>query len=180
MSMSKENPAIAPWYKQPWLWFILAPLIAVFIYGFAFLYISIVTHDGIVKDDYYKVARGVEIDETRLNHTRELGLEGDLMFDLLTGDVVVQLTGKMTQLPEFLTLGIVHPTHKNYDQSLTLRNQPGTPNYLGSLKGKVLGKRYMTLTPADETWRLRAEITVDAQLAENPDAPVKATLSASK
>ncbi|MCO4756864.1 MAG: FixH family protein [Oceanospirillaceae bacterium] len=178
--MSKENPAIAPWYKQPWLWFILAPLIAVFIYGFAFLYISIVTHDGIVKDDYYKQARGYHVDDTRQQYTRELGLEGDLKFDLLTGDVVVQLKGDLSPLPEFLTLGIIHPTHKNYDQTLTLRHQPGTPNYLGSLKGRILGKRYMTLTPADETWRLRAEISVGADQAKNSDAPVKATLSASE
>lgn len=178
--MSKQNPAVAPWYKQPWLWFILAPLIAVFIYGFAFLYISIVTHDGIVKDDYYKEARGYHVDDSRQQYTRELGLSGDLIFDLLTGDVVINLSGNLESMPEFLTLGIIHPTHQNYDQSLTLRNQPGTSNFIGSLQGKILGKRYMTLTPEDGSWRLRSEITIGAHRAKNSDAPVKATLSASE
>lgn len=176
--MNDQTPAVAPWYKQPWLWFILAPLIAVFIYGFAFLYISIVTHDGIVKDDYYKIARGYTIDESRANFTRELELKGDLTFDLLTGDVVVKLDGKLQTIPEFITLSVIHPTHRNYDQELTLRNQQGTSAFIGSLTGKLLGKRYLTLTPEDDKWRLRTEITVGKHIAQ--DATIKASFAPSE
>lgn len=158
--MSNSNPAIAPWYKQPWLWFILAPLIAVFIYGFTFLYLSIVTHDGVVKDDYYKVARGYNVDSERAKYTRELGMKGSIKMDLLTGDIVLQLDGKLQEKPTFLHLDIIHPTHKNYDQSITLKQQPGTFAYLGSLTGNLLGKRYLAITPEDKVWRLRTEIFV--------------------
>ncbi|MGB0467703.1 MAG: FixH family protein [Pontibacterium sp.] len=180
--MNNPTPAIAPWYKQPWLWFILTPLIAVFIYGFFFLYLSIVTHDGIVKDDYYKIARGYEVDESRANHTRDLDLKSSLRLDMLTGDLVLNLDGKLTERPEFLRLDIVHPTHKNYDQSITLKQQPGTFAYLGSLQGHMLGKRYLILTPEDQSWRLRTEIMIAKTDVNSPesDKPIVAEFSVSQ
>lgn len=178
--MNKPNPAVAPWYKQPWLWFILTPLIAVFIYGFAFLYLSIITHDGIVKDDYYKEARGYHVDDSRSTYTRELGLSADIRLDTLTGDIVLNLSGKLETFPEFLALDIIHPTHRNYDQSLTLKQQPGTQSYLGSLQGNLLGKRYLALTDQEKLWRLRSEITVKNPEDGSVMEPIQAKLVASE
>lgn len=179
--MSHTNPAAGPWYKQPWLWFILTPLIAVFIYGFLFLYISIVTHDGVVKDDYYKVARGIEIDQSRVQHTQDLGLQAGIRLDMLTGDILLKLSGKLETMPEYLNLAIIHPTHKNYDQTITLRQQPGTAHYIGSLQGTVLGKRYLTVSPENNDWRLRTEVNVPKMSAESSasnEAVLEANFSA--
>jgi hypothetical protein len=55
--MTDIPEALKPWYKQPWLWFILAPLFAVIIFATSYAYLSVVTFDGMVKGDYAKSAK---------------------------------------------------------------------------------------------------------------------------
>jgi len=148
----------APWYKQPWLWFILAPLIAVFIYASFFMYIAVTTSDGIVKEDYYKVARGMNIDTSKSDAASRLGLEGTLNFDTVTGDINLRLSGMLTNFPQTLSLNIIHPTHQKFDQILILKSVDGKGIYSGSLTAGLVGKRYLSLYPADESWQLRQEM----------------------
>lgn len=158
MTMTNSNNTPGPWYKQPWLWFILAPIIAVVIYGTFFLYLSIVTHDGIVKDDHYKKARGQFVDTTKADAATELGLSATLKLDNVTGDLALQFVSKAAETPPFLTLSIVHPTHQQYDQEITLKNVPDSGSYIGSLKASLKGKRYLILQDESTDWNLRSEI----------------------
>lgn len=169
--MNNENEAVAPWYKQRWLWFILSPLIAVFFYGTFFLYLSIVTADGVVKDDYYKVARGIELDSSKAEAAQAANLAADLTIDNLTGDVVLNITGSLAQWPELLEIEVIHPTHKKYDLSLQAKVVPGSQMYRANLNAPIKGKRYITISPIDQSWRLRKEIS-------GPYEPGKFTLSA--
>jgi len=157
MNTSNNTPP-GPWYKQPWLWFILAPLIAVVIYGTFFLYLSIVTHDGIVKDDMYKVARGHFVDTSRSQAAREMGISGVLTLDNLTGDLMLHYSEGNAERPDYLNLSIIHPTHQQYDQNITLKHVPGSDAFTGSLKGALKGKRYLILEDATKAWSLRAEL----------------------
>ncbi len=156
MSNSSNTP-VAPWYKQPWLWFILAPLIAVVIYGSFFLYLAITTSDGIVKDDYYKKARGYFVDTTKAQKAIDLNISGTLNIDNLTGDLMLHFTSNEGNQPEQLLLDIVSPTHKKYDQSITLKLVPGSGAYTGNLKSAMKGKLFLMLEPEDASWRLRTE-----------------------
>jgi len=156
--MTEENEVIAPWYKQPWLWFILTPLIAVFIYGFSFLYLSIVTMDGVVKDDYYRIARGYEVKSEKNQRALDQNIEAQVKLDTITGDVMVSLSGNLNPAPASLTLDIVHPTHQKYDQAITLKAIGAQNLYTGSLTGKITGKRFLFLFPADESWHLHEEM----------------------
>ncbi|WP_286237703.1 FixH family protein [Neptuniibacter halophilus] len=156
MSNSSNN-SVAPWYKQPWLWFILAPLIAVFIYGTFFLYIAITTSDGIVKDDYYKVARGHFVDSSKAQKAIDLAIGGTLQLDNLTGDLMLHFRSNQTEKPALLILDIISPTHQKYDQKITLKRVDGTNAYTGNLKSSLKGKRYILLEAEDATWRLRTE-----------------------
>ncbi|WP_432698629.1 FixH family protein [Marinobacterium sp. YM272] len=148
----------APWYKQTWLWFVLAPLIATVIYGFLFLYLSIVTNDGVVKDDFYKVARGISADPSREEQALKMGIQGRLTLDSLTGDVQLQLASR-EQLPPQLQLNLVHPTHQKYDQALQLRSVDNRGLYSSNLQGKIEGKRYVIIEPFDKSWQIRTETT---------------------
>lgn len=151
------NPP-APWFKQPWLWFILTPLIAVLIYSSVFIYVAITTSDGVVKEDYYKVARGMNIDTSKADAARTLALAADLRLDTLTGDINLRLSGKLDSYPKMLHLNIIHPTHQKYDQILVLRSVDDNGIYSGSLEGHISGKRYLSLMPDDASWQLRQEI----------------------
>ncbi|WP_236591089.1 FixH family protein [Neptunomonas japonica] len=153
-----EIQAAKPWYKQPWLLFILTPIFAVVFYGFGFLYLSIVTMDGVVKDDYYRIARGYELNTEKNQNAIDQNIVAELKLDDVTGDIMVKLNGQLTNVPELLTLDIVHPTHQKYDQEITLKAIGSQQLYSGSLANPLKGKRYLFLFPADENWHLRKEI----------------------
>lgn len=155
--MSQPNP-IAPWYKQPWLWFILAPLIATLMYSTVFISASIFTRDTLVKDDYYKYAREVNQDNTLIQAAADLGISVVLKIDTLTGDVSIQLDSidKAVQ-PQQLKLELVHATLADRDIQVNLR-QVRDGLYLGSLPAKPLGKQYVIVQPDDLSWQLRQTI----------------------
>lgn len=156
--MEQEERDIAPWYKQPWLWFILTPLIAVFIYGFVFLYLSIVTMDGVVKEDYYRNARGYDLNSEKAQAAITKNIQAQLNLDSATGDISLQLSGELDTPPDHLTLDIVHPTHQKYDQAIHLKALGSHNLYSGSLASPIKGKRYLQLLPPDQGWSLRAEV----------------------
>lgn len=155
--MEQQTEDIGPWYHQKWLWFVLAPLIAVVIYASIFMYIAISTSDGIVKDDYYRVARGTNVDTRRVEEAAKRGMHGDLLIDALTGDIRVQLKSDVA-LPQQLTLDLVHPSHQKYDQTITLRSVNGSDIFVGSLQSNLSGKRYLTLSDQTGEWVLKREI----------------------
>lgn len=155
--MTEQTHDIGPWYKQKWLWFVLAPLIAVVIYGTTFLYLAITTMDGVVKDDYYKEARGTNVDTSRSDEADRLGIHGEVLLDTLTGDIRLDLKSNVF-LGDQLSVDLVHPTHQKYDQSLTVRSLGDTGVYVGNLQGTLTGKRYLIITNKEGNWRLRREI----------------------
>ena len=113
-----NQDAQSPWYKQVWLWFVLAPLIAVVLYTPVFIYLAVSTSDGIVKDNYYKVARGYNVDTSLEDKAATLGINGQLLIDSQTGDLRLNMNTSAT-LPEQLSLSIIHPTHQQYAQQIT-------------------------------------------------------------
>ncbi|MBR9882129.1 MAG: FixH family protein [Oceanospirillales bacterium] len=153
--MSEQSQS--PWYKQTWLWFVLAPLIAVMIYAPFFIYLAITTADGVVKDDYYKVARGFNTDHSREQEAQRLGIHGSLLIDSVTGDVRLQIKSN-EKLPDSLHLSLIHPTHEKYDQVITMKAVDGQGLYGSSLQADLVGKRYAILEPLDKAWQLRLEI----------------------
>lgn len=154
--MSNTNEALRPWYRQPWLWFLLTPLIAVFIVGTSYAYLSVVTFDGMVKGDYAKSAKSFNIDASRLTQAATLGLTAELYVDEVTGDLRLKMQSKDALNNEILLLSVIHPTMEDLDQDLTLaRRDDG--QYYGSLSKNITGKRYIHLMDEGESWRMMTE-----------------------
>jgi len=155
--MQQQTEDIGPWYHQKWLWFVLSPLIAVVIYASIFMYIAVSTSDGIVKDDYYRVARGTNVDTSRTVEAARLGIQGQLLVDALTGDLRLTLETE-SPMPRQLLLDLIHPSHQKYDQKITLRAINDANIYLGSLQGNLTGKRYLMLSDPNGSWLVKAEL----------------------
>ena len=155
--MSQSNP-VAPWYKQPWLWFILAPLIATFLYSTVYISAAIFTRDTLVRDDYVKHAKEIKQDNSKIQAAADLGVKATLKIDSLTGDISVELSSDGgTQKPENMTLDLVHATLADRDIAINLRRvRDGL--YLGSIDNKPLGKQYVILQPEDGSWQIRQSI----------------------
>jgi len=155
--MSNSLEASRPWYRQPWLWFILTPLIAVFIVGTSFAYLSVVTFDGMVKGDYAKTAKSFNIDASRLTQAKTLRLQGDLILDAVTGDIRLSMAAKDAFANQQLVLEVIHPTVVELDQDLILALRPDG-NYYGTLNKNIDGKRYLHLSDQENTWRMMTEV----------------------
>ncbi len=150
------NPStVSPWYKQPWLWFILAPLIATVLYSIVFISASIFTHDSLVKEDYYKHAREVNQDNTKLEVAEELGLSATINVDSVTGDLNVVLSSdKNATMPSQLVIEFIHATLQDKDLLITLKQVQGGI-YVGSLAAPLQGRQQILLQPQDQSWQLR-------------------------
>jgi hypothetical protein len=157
MPLTPNNTAqihdIGPWYKQPWLWFILTPLIAVFFYGTSYAYLSVVTFDGMVKGDYAKTAKHFNLDSSRLDKAAVMGLSAQMILDELTGDLRLVVTSTPDLDSQTLLLEVVHPTMASFDQPVIMAKRPD-----GSLNKTIDGKRYLHLTGPDNTWRVSQEV----------------------
>jgi len=138
-----------PWYREPWIWFLISgPAVAV-VGGFVTLGIALATDDGLVADDYYKQGLAVNQVLRRDARARELQLAATVT---LTGPGVrVTLRGTGEHSAE-LRLQLVHPTRSGRDQVVALRAS-GEVYEGGSipLNGEP---RLLVLEDAQSTWRL--------------------------
>ncbi len=153
--MNNSDNVFIPGYKQPWFWFLMAPLVMVFIMGFTMLYLAIVSSDGVVADNFYKDGLAIH---TRLEQdavAASLALAGTLSVNGL--QVSLSLDGQLPQIPDALTLEFIYPTKSSEDIVVTLIRADN--GYVGALGASVSGRYQVMLSPNwnDEVqpmWRL--------------------------
>ena len=157
--MQHEND-IPPWYKQFWPWFLISILVFAVVIGLGLLYVSLQNPDSMVRDNWYKEGRAINMDIGRDQAARDLDLTVEFTIDELTGGISLQLDGKLEPLPSRLQLEVMHPTHAERDRSVELRNISGN-HYAGELTSSILGRHYLDLTdpalPREDGWRLTGE-----------------------
>lgn len=175
---SNSATDIAPWYRQPWFWFVMSPLILVVCVSLSFVTVSVFYADDRVVDNYYQQGRTINQSFAQDTRARELELAAELRFDQQTGEVLVQLEGQ-GQLPQELQLLIGHPINAEADQSVALK-ELRDGYYRGDLSGPLSHRRYLTLLPAEGAgqireadWLLRGEIDFERgqSLQINPTEP---------
>lgn len=155
---TEQQYAADPWYKQPWLLLALVPLVATVIAGTTFLVVSIQTSDGIVKEDHYRKSKGYFKDPTKQQLAFDKNISTIINIDNVTGDLSIKLAGDFSELPQTLSLDFVSPTHQKYDMSVKLKQVAGQAFYLGALPAPLEGKRYLLVSPPDQSWRLSETI----------------------
>ncbi len=177
------NEDAKPWYRQFWAWFILSPLIVVFIVSSITITLAVKYGQDRVLDNYYKEGRliNMRLEQDLLAIT--LGVSAQLNFDTASDDLVLNLTTNTPVLPDYLSLELSHPAHAERDHKLLL-TRTAANQYNAELLAEELASRwYLRLSPvespdvfnstpvfketsaadveADESntlWRLRGEI----------------------
>ncbi|MGO1500551.1 MAG: FixH family protein [Marinobacter sp.] len=152
--MTEEVP-VAPWYRQPWFWFLtIAPLSAIIFCIIMFIVASNMD-DTMVSDDYSKEGRGINQEIARDLKANELGVNADLAFE----DRAILLTVNTEQGPAdfpYLILNLFHPTLAQNDRIIQFRSD-GNGHYTGSLLDDIDGRWYYELRGPDNRWRLKGE-----------------------
>ena len=77
--MTTETP-VAPWYRQPWFWFLLIFPGASIIYCAVAITIAVSTENAMVTDDWSKEGRGINMSIARDQKAEDLGMEAQIDF----------------------------------------------------------------------------------------------------
>ena len=161
--------ALTPWYKQFWPWFVISIPILTIISGISMLVIASYKPDSIVRDDYYKSGLAINKTIARDKRALALGQRAKLLLDADNKRIVLTLSGK--EHPASLSLQLTHPTVKEQDITLNLRQENNKEKYSAALASLPRGKRYLLLEPKDRSWRLVGSGVLPNKeaIALNPD-----------
>lgn len=154
--MSANPTTTKPWYRHFWPWFILALPATVVIAALATVYIAFRGADSLVDDNYYR--EGLAINR-RLQEDRaatELGLRAEIVFDTLSGEVMVAIPGYRGK-EDSLQLWMLHPVDSHRDLLVELRRR-SLGNYRGDLEVVLANRFYLRLQSTEGRWRLNGEL----------------------
>jgi len=143
-----------PWYKEPWLWFVLSVPIASVILSSIMVSVAVIGQDSLVSDNYYKDGMGINqtIEQDRL------AVQLNIVPIVTIQDKTAIISIKSDKMPiqAFLTLKLVHPTTS--DKDIKIRLLPTENGFIGDLPNVVEGRRYLDLYGFDDSWRIREEV----------------------
>lgn len=153
-----------PWYKQLWPWIIIGLPATAVVASLHMVYVAFTHQDPLVKDEYYK--EGLAINQVKANDflAKELGLNAKLLFDEVTGEVIINLTPSQTD--QKVTLNLTHPFDKRQDFILTATLAPSGA-YIAQLTHANQQRWYLQLENVtanpEKAWRLKGEINLSNQ-----------------
>ena len=143
----------------------------VIVAGFITAWLAIISNDGLVDDNYYKVGLSVNQELKQRQLAAELNLKAELKLVDDGRGVSLTLSGLPKEaLPDNLQLRLVHPTRKGEDQTISLVRQgsvfqgalatkPGTGRWRVVIEDHLAGWRM------DGVWDIQSQsgITVFAR-----------------
>ncbi|WP_304640051.1 FixH family protein [Pseudomonas sp.] len=157
----ENNPP--PWYKQFWPWFMVGILVFAVVIGLGLLFIALANQDSMVRDNYYKEGRAINMHLGRDHLARDLQLSAEFIIDDVTGEISLALQGNLDALPRTLQLDLISPSHADRDRTVLLTQLRGN-QYAGQLEQNLQGRHYVDLSdparPGDEGWRLTDEMQI--------------------
>ena len=171
MSTLKQK---TPWYREPWVWLMIALPMSAVIGGIITFYLAVTTSTGLVVDDYYKRGKAINLDLARDDAAARYQLRATIDLDMRDNLVQLRLESASASLPKTLTFSVLHPTRPGHDQVIMLRHA-GDGVYYGDIDEVARGNWYLQL--AGDDWRLSGSmqmplvdtlvlLPVDAGLAE--------------
>ena len=147
------------WYREPFVWMLLAIPAASVVMGVVMVTLSIVSYDGLVVDDYYK--RGLEINREIRRDTAasSLGLRAGIAVHPGRRLVEVKLSSRrgLADLPQRLELRLAHPTRSGLDQLIILERVENG-RYAGPVERLEPGEWHLHLETQE--WRLMGRMPV--------------------
>jgi len=146
---------VKPWYKQFWPWFLIALPATVVIWTIMTVIVFTQNSVDLVTEDYYKKGKGINVDISKVNVAKELGLSASL--NEKGNSVIITLDkGKLDHFPAISAM-FVHRTlpDRDFTQLLTA---DARGNYTLTLDHYLEGPWFIELTPHDEEWLVQGRM----------------------
>lgn len=151
-----------PWYKQFWPWFlIILPSIVVV---WTIITVVIFTQNSVdlVTEDYYKKGKGINVDISKINVAKELGLSAQVVSDE-NAIVITFDKGTLDHFPA-ITAMFAHRTLPDRDFSRLLTSD-AQGQYRFELDDALQGPWFIELTPHDAQWLIQGRVTFPSEMA---------------
>lgn len=146
-----------PWYKHPWLWFVIAIPVVSLILSFTMLFTALTHKDSEVEGDWRKNKKAVQENFHRETYASALSIEAIVTIN--NQQITVQISSPhqldTDALPKQLNLVFAHPTHENKDLRLVL-NQQANGLYQTTTPQTLTGRYYLDINTS--VWRLKETI----------------------
>ncbi len=150
-----ERPDDRPWYRQGWVWVLIALPLSSVVAGFTTLYIAMQDPDGLVQDDYYRAGVAIQERMDRQRQAERMGLAGALTLPPAGGELRFTFSGNTPADAAELALALRHATRAQHDVDVMLR-AAGEGRYVAVLEDRLApGNWNITLDPPDDAWRIR-------------------------
>jgi hypothetical protein len=183
MADSTTQPALgAPWYRQFWVWFVIALPLASVVASFATLWIALDAPDPLVREDWYEGGQGINDELAAQREAADRGIAATLSVDD-DGSVRVRLTSRDGAMPPELVLDLAHPTQAARDLHLVLAHR-GQGLYEGRVAfdeardhevAEAAGGYRLRLKPLASDWLLVARVALGrADVHVTAQAPTRA------
>lgn len=160
--MSSRQLQGQPWYREPWAWFVLTPLIVVVIVSLSFVAVAVNKADDTVIDNYYKEGRMINQSLAQDKRAANWQIRADIQWQAASNRLDIELISPLIPSPEALTLWLDHPFEEDLDLSVTAERVEGN-RYRATIPATDQ-HWYLTLLPAgypnrnDAPWRIKGEM----------------------
>ncbi|MBL3556564.1 MULTISPECIES: FixH family protein [Marinobacter] len=156
-----ENTSTGPWYRQPWLLFLLIFPGAAIVWCTIAITVALNTDNSMVTDDYSKEGRGINMEIARDQTAKELGLSAEIAFEEREISLSMDTTEGRADFP-YLILNLFHPTIADRDRTVQFRSM-GDGRYTANLNQSIEGRWYFDLRGPDNDWRLKGESNLPSE-----------------
>ena len=123
---NKQQTQSKVWYKEPWPWLLMAGPAIVVVAGFATYYIANTRGDTLVSDDYYKEGKNIELQMERDEAAVKQHITAQVLVSPDNDQAKVFISGQFDP-QETINLLWIHPTQKQWDQTVVLKRDEGVP-----------------------------------------------------
>ncbi len=156
-----DNTPVAPWYRQPWFWFLTIFPLAAIIWCTVMIIVASNMKDTMVTDDYSKQGRGINLEIARDQQAYDMGMVAELAFEERTVTLALNTHDGPADFP-YVVLSLFHPTLADKDRTIQF-NSLGNGRYTGNLLQDIEGRWYYDLRGPDNQWRLKGEAWLPAE-----------------
>ncbi|KWU01549.1 MAG: FixH family protein [Vibrio toranzoniae] len=146
---------VKPWYKQFWPWFLIALPATVVIWTIMTVIVFTENSVDLVTEDYYKKGKGINVDISKVNIAKELGLSASI--NEKGNSVIITLDkGKLDHFPAINAM-FVHRTlpDRDFTQLLTA---DASGNYTLTLDHEMQGPWFIELSPHNSEWLVQGRM----------------------
>ncbi|AYO09337.1 FixH family protein [Vibrio campbellii] len=151
---------VKPWYKQFWPWFLIILPLTVVVWTIVTVVVFANNSVSLVAEDYYKKGKGINIDISKMNVARDLGLNATVSSD----DNTVVISFNKGELPHFpaLTATFTHRTLPDRDFTKLL-TADAKGNYRLTPEDSIQGPWFVELEPHNKEWMIQGRVEFPAQ-----------------